>query len=259
MKKFSILAALVASFLGSFAEAQFAVREDSDAPGWCHIQARLRVRSGAFIVGGAEGHGYGRIVCDYADDTTEVLPIRIDTIALGVGFEMPEEFDAKMFTSGLIGGTDRGAIGYLGSYLTSRLAVGVGPLNGEFGVSLNTDGFSIPMTVQLDQGFQFLAASLKFGEMNIRFDPKNLQSRHARDWRREFPEPPRQGHPHAGKPTKKPRPIPVPPRRPKDLGGPVGGVPGAETAPKQPPVELPDIGSDGDAGAGDGAGAGAGQ
>ena len=51
MRKLSIFAALCLSFLGAFAEAQFAQPGPFGPPGFCYIQAHLRMRSGAFLIG----------------------------------------------------------------------------------------------------------------------------------------------------------------------------------------------------------------
>lgn len=245
MRKLSILAALTLSLFGAFAEAQFAQPGPYGPPGWCYIQAHLRMRSGAFLFGGAEGHGFGRIVCEYADNTAEVLPILIDTSAFGLGFEIPEEFDAKMFTSGLIGVSGHGAAGYLGTYMTSRLKLGIGPLNGELGLNANLDGFSIPFTVQLDAEFQAVAATLKFGEMVIRFDPRNIQARHLHEWHDHFPPPPPMPrgyhHHHVGHrhPLPPPRPAPCGSCAPCSRPGPGKCRPAPAPAPASTPAPAP--------------------
>jgi len=148
------------------------------ATGWCKIQARMRITQGAVILGGAFGRGFGRIVCRYDNGVNEVLPILIETSAIGIGLQWPEDMDAKMISSGF-GITNAGANGLLGTYAIARLGAGVGYANGQIGVNatLNGTGLSIPMTFQFDQGFQLVAAALNFGEMTLLYDPANTQAR----------------------------------------------------------------------------------
>lgn len=247
MKKSLILAAIATVFTSHLASAQVVVPVGMRPAGYCAIQARLTINSGALGIALSQGQGFGRIVCDYRDRTQEIMPILIETSAIGVGVQLPEIMTGQLFAPGF-GVTDVGAVGLLGTYGVIRATAGVGYANGEIGLGLtiNETGFSIPAILQLDAGFHFLTATLNLGEMTIRFDPRNLQARYVHQLPVQHPRRPPHVHGGAAVAQKPPHHhhhqqadglvTPVPPHRPKDLG--------AKTAPL-PPKRPADLGGQG--------------
>lgn len=178
-----VAAALLAVFsAASIASAQVAVPEANEPIGWCSIQSRMVIDSLDLIINVTRGRGYGRIICEYADGSEEILPIRLSTRGVGLGLKLPIEqmVSAKMYSSGF-GITFRGAQGLLGTYAMTRVGGQLAELNGDIGLnaSITADGFSIPMTIQVKRGFGIgLAANI--GYIELMPDPYNEQARHMR-------------------------------------------------------------------------------
>jgi len=213
MEKSLILAALAAVFVGHSVSAQVVVPAGQRPLGYCAIQARLTMHSGALGIAVLQGQGFGRVVCKYRDGSDEIMPILIETSAVGVGIQLPETMSGKLFAPGF-GVTDAGAVGLLGTYGVIRATGGIGYANGEIGLGLtiNETGVSIPAIMQLDTGFHFLTATLNFGQMTIRFDPQNLQARYVHLLPVQSPRRPHRHQRSDGKAA------PLPPKRPANLG-----------------------------------------
>lgn len=226
MEKSLILAALAAVFVGHSVSAQVVVPAGQRPLGYCAIQARLTMNSGALGIAVLQGQGFGRVVCKYRDGSDEIMPILVETSAVGVGIQLPETMSGKLFAPGF-GVTDAGAVGLLGTYGVIRATGGIGYANGEIGLGLtiNETGVSIPAIMQLDTGFHFLTATLNFGQMTIRFDPQNLQARYVHLLPVQSPRRPHrhshsavQHQPDHHRQRSGGKAAPLPPKRPTNLG-----------------------------------------
>lgn len=253
MKKSLFLAALAVLFAGHSASAQLVVPAGTRPVGYCAIQARLTISSGALGIAVSSGQGFGRVVCDYRDGTQEIMPILIETSAIGVGVQLPETVSAKLFAPGF-GVTDAGAVGLLGTYGVIRATGGVGYANGEIGLGLtvNETGVTIPAILQLDAAFHFLAATLNVGEMTLHFDPRNLQARYVQQLPIQHPhsahhhghaaaerQHQHQQQQHRLEQSDNGQSVPLPPKRPADLGNrPNEKKPAAPPAPPAPGVNA---------------------
>jgi hypothetical protein len=181
---FAIIAALMTALLGSSAHAQLAARGDSSV-GWCAIQARLTVKSFSLIIDKSRGDGYGRIVCEYADGSEEILPIRVKTKGMGVGVNFPkvyQETTAKMMASGF-GVAGGGAQALIGTYVMGQGGAHIANVGGDLGINMtaNRHGFSIPLTLQTAnarRNEEAVGFGLDVGYMQISIDPNNTQARH---------------------------------------------------------------------------------
>jgi hypothetical protein len=160
----SLMAAAVVLGSSSPAQAQFANPSvTNEVLGWCHITGKLDFHSVGFIIGGTEGKGHGHIKCEYYDGSQENIAVAISTNTVGI---MMGEAKGTMslFASG-IGVAARGARTLLGKYGTVKGSVQVIRLGADAGLSitLDRDGFSIPLTLQGRKGMG-LEAGLEVGD-----------------------------------------------------------------------------------------------